>query len=154
MMVRVVAPVDQLYAAKSPASSVTLPPGHTDAGPVIVTTGGACSVTSVGAEVPLHAPLPTVTLYLPAVLTTSVCAVSPTMGFPPNSHWYELPAVAVRVTRVPGQKDAETAGEIDGVNEPTVTLADPVELHPSAETLMLRVTGPVAPAEKSMLLVD
>ena len=48
LIVCAVAPVVQAYEAKpAPASSVTVPPAHTVAGPVIVTIGNGLTITVV-----------------------------------------------------------------------------------------------------------
>ena len=80
------------------------------AGPLIVTGAGVVTVTFVGAEVALQpAPSVTVTLYAPALLTVMLCVVAPV----DQSH--DAPALAVRVTLPPVQKDVGPDGVMVGV---------------------------------------
>ena len=57
----VVAPVDHENDVPPFAVSVTLVPAHVDVGPVIVAVGAGLTVTTVGDDVALQLPLPTVT---------------------------------------------------------------------------------------------
>ena len=74
----VVAPFDHEYELAAGALNVTEPPAQNVVGPdaVIVVDGSGFTVTTVGAEVALQAPL-TVTVYEPDVETLIDCPVSP-----------------------------------------------------------------------------
>ena len=68
----VVAPSDQRYSLKTPASKVTLSPSQNSVVPDAVTMGKGTlfTVTTTGCEVPLHPPISTTsTVYQPVFFT-------------------------------------------------------------------------------------
>lgn len=88
------------------------------AGAVIVLDGGALTLTTSGAEVPVQPVVSvTVTLYEPLVFTVIDCVVAPV------DHRYDWPALAISVTLLPLQKLTGPDVAIAGVNAPTLTVA-------------------------------
>jgi len=75
----VVAPFDHRYEFPVLEVRTTLPPAQNVVGPfaVIVALGNELTVTVLGAEVPLHVPLVTVTENVPELLTVIDFVVAP-----------------------------------------------------------------------------
>src|SRR5688500_10587981 len=122
------------------AERLTFPPVQKEVGPEGVMTGVAAvlTVTTVGADVPLHpSGAVTVTVYEPAVVTTMDGEVAPL------DHKYELmPAFAVRVTLPPSKNVVEPVGVIvaAGAVLTVTTIGAEVAVQPASVTSTVSVS--------------
>src|SRR5947209_20333796 len=107
-------------------------------------------VTVVAAVVAVQLPLVTVTVKVPLAETVIDCVVAPL------DQLYDVPALAVRVTLPPAQKDAGPLGVMVAVEELTVTMVEAAFGHPvpsvtvteyvavdAGETVMVRGVAPL-----------
>ena len=125
--------------------SVVLPPVQKLNVPVIVgVAGGAVTVTVAATDAADTHPLTgsvTITVYVPAAVTTSVWLVAPAIAVPPLYHWLPVADEDVSVVLPPVQKlkVPVIVGVAGGAVTVTVAGADAADAQPVAGSVTITV---------------